>query len=179
MIETGTLPDNFELIVGVMANWSQAWESHVFQHGLPLDDTQTHDASCVGVKFPEKVRILVVPNIPMPHIPVLFSSLVESKLFTPNANGLTLGYGILIRQIPIGMRYWITHELAHVAQYERLGGIELGMRQYLHECFSVGYKQASMEQEAHEAALKCLESDEVARKELFFLFPKPETKEQS
>lgn len=179
MLETDTLPDNFEMIVGVMSNWSRAWESHIFQHGSPLDETQAGDALCVGVKSPEKVRILLVPNIPMPHVPVLFSSLVESKLFTPDANGLTLGYGILIRQKPIGMRYWITHELAHVAQYERLGGIEPGMRQYLHECFSVGYKQAFMEREAHEAALKCLESDEAARKELSFLFPETGIKGQS
>lgn len=106
-----------------MSNWSEKWETHILQHGFPLDATQEADARGVGVTSPERVRILVVPNVPMPHHPLLFSTLIESKLFSPEANGLTLGYGIFIKSTSIGFRYWVTHELAHVAQYEKFGGL--------------------------------------------------------
>ena len=40
------------------------------------------------------------------------------------------------------------HELAHVAQYERLGGILPFLRRYLFECLIAGYSVALLEQEA-------------------------------
>ena len=46
----------------------------------------------------------------------------------------------------------IAHELAHTEQYERLGGIEPFLRQYLSECLTIGYPAAPMEQEAIAAA---------------------------
>ena len=42
----------------------------------------------------------------------------------------------------------IAHELVHVAQYERLGGIEPFLRQYLRECLTVGYDESALENEA-------------------------------
>jgi hypothetical protein len=42
----------------------------------------------------------------------------------------------------------IVHELAHVAQYERLGGILPFLRKYLFECLTVGYAAAPLELEA-------------------------------
>ena len=42
----------------------------------------------------------------------------------------------------------IVHELAHSAQYERLGGILPFLRRYLFECLTVGYAAAPLEVEA-------------------------------
>jgi hypothetical protein len=41
----------------------------------------------------------------------------------------------------------VVHELGHTAQYERLGGFEPFLRQYLFECITIGYPEAPMEQE--------------------------------
>ncbi|HEX4665027.1 MAG TPA: hypothetical protein VH207_00400 [Chthoniobacterales bacterium] len=45
-------------------------------------------------------------------------------------------------------RALVAHELAHTAQYERLGGIAPFLKQYLFECLTIGYPAAPMEQEA-------------------------------
>ena len=45
-------------------------------------------------------------------------------------------------------RRLVVHELAHTMPYERLGSIEAFLRQYLHECLTIGYPEAPMEQEA-------------------------------
>ena len=62
--------------------------------------------------------------------------------------GLTLNYGIFIRSDCWADRLLIVHELAHVAQYERLGGILPFLRKYLFECLTVGYAAAALELEA-------------------------------
>ena len=67
---------------------------------------------------------------------------------TPTTRGLTLGYGIFIRSDWWGDRSLIVHELAHVAQYERLGGILPFLRRYLFECLTMRYTAAPLELEA-------------------------------
>jgi hypothetical protein len=42
----------------------------------------------------------------------------------------------------------VVHELAHVAQYERLGGILSFLRKYLFECLTMGYVASPLELEA-------------------------------
>ena len=67
---------------------------------------------------------------------------------TSVTRGLTLNYGIFIRSDCWADRLLIVHELAHVAQYERLGGILPFLRKYLFECLTVGYAAAALELEA-------------------------------
>jgi len=69
-------------------------------------------------------------------------------LISPLTAGLTLRYGIFIRADCWGQRRVVVHELTHTAQYERFGGIEPFLREYLQECVTVGYPGAPMEQEA-------------------------------
>lgn len=69
-------------------------------------------------------------------------------LISPFTIGLTLRYGIFICDDNWGQRRLVVHELAHTMQYERLGSIEAFLRQYLHECITIGYPEAPMEQEA-------------------------------
>jgi hypothetical protein len=49
----------------------------------------------------------------------------------------------------------------HTAQYERLGGIEPFLRQYLRECLTIGYPEAPLEQEAI-ATIASLDFSELA-----------------
>jgi hypothetical protein len=44
----------------------------------------------------------------------------------------------------------VVHELAHTAQYERLGGFHPFLSAYLGECLTVGYPNGPLEQEAKE-----------------------------
>ena len=73
---------------------------------------------------------------------------MEWNLISPCTIGLTLRYSIFIRDDHWGQRRLVVHELAHTMQYERLGSIEAFLRQYLHECITIGYPAAPMEQRA-------------------------------
>ncbi|MBC7797459.1 MAG: hypothetical protein H7Z37_11350 [Pyrinomonadaceae bacterium] len=152
-----TTDENFEKIVQLMIFWSEQWQAHILEHGTPLDERQTVYAQHVGVTAPEKVRVLKVPNVPMPHYEILQKAFIENNVFSLDANGLTLEYGIFIKQGVFPVEYWLTHELVHVAQCERIGGLSPSMRQYLKECLTDGYGESVLEKEAHETALKCLE----------------------
>jgi hypothetical protein len=79
-----------------------------------------------------------------------------TQLISPGTGGLTLRYGIFIRDDCWGDRRLVFHELVHTLQYERLGGFEPFLRQYLHECLTIGYPAAPMEQEAVTATMRFL-----------------------
>jgi len=64
---------------------------------------------------------------------------------------MTLRYGIFIRREYWGNRRLLAHELAHVAQYERMGGVRRFLGAYLQECLNPGYPLGPLEQEAKQA----------------------------
>jgi hypothetical protein len=109
---------------------------------------QITDAESIGITYPDRVRLLRVPRIPMPEHPLLREAATATQLISPNTGGLTLRYGIFIRADCWGDRALVFHELVHTWQYERLGGFQPFLQQYLHECVTIGYRAAPMEQEA-------------------------------
>jgi hypothetical protein len=56
----------------------------------------------------------------------------------------------------------VIHELGHTAQYERVGGFEPFLRQYLFECLTIGYPEAPMEQEVIELTARICGSQKQA-----------------
>ncbi len=113
------------------------------------DSGLNYRCHAVGVTRPgRRVRLLRVPEIPTPSHPVLAQAAEATSLISPFTIGLTLRYGIFIRDDYWGQRRLVVHELAHTMQYERLGSIEAFLRQYLHECITIGYPESPMEQEA-------------------------------
>jgi hypothetical protein len=89
-----------------------------------------------------------VEEIPLPENPALRSAAEATGLISPLTIGLTLRYGIFIQADSWGERRLLVHELAHVAQYERLGGFRPFLQRYLMECITIGYPEAPLEQEA-------------------------------
>ena len=135
-------------LLPLAAQWASLQQSHILSHGVPLTDPEMNDARRVGVRNPEAIRLLPVHSMPRPDHPALRAACDAVDFLTSDTRGLTLGHGILIRQDCWRGRELVVHELVHTAQYERLGGIEPFLRQYLTECLTVGYPQAPMEQEA-------------------------------
>lgn len=145
-------PEQFQLLLPLAAAWAADQERMILQSGVVLTDSQFADAKQVGVAEPARVRLLCVPRIPLPEHPALAAAANATGLISPATQGLTLHYGIFIRADCWGQRRLVVHELAHTMQYERLGGIPPFLRQYLHECITIGYPQAPMEQEARRIA---------------------------
>lgn len=141
-------PQQFAQLLPLAVAWAEQQEKHILQNGIRLTPSQLTDARSISVIRTEKVRLLRVNKIPLPNEPSLRTAAQITGLITENTIGLTLRYGVFVREDFWNDRKLVTHELVHVAQYERLGGISEFLQQYLQECISIGYPQAPMEQEA-------------------------------
>lgn len=128
--------------------WVTEQEQRILMYGTPLSAAQIADAKIIPVKYPERVRLLRVNQIPLPEDPESKSAAQILKVITPDTMGLTLQYGIFIRDDFWDNRAIIVHELVHTAQYERLGGRQQFLKQYLTECIRFGYPNTPLEQEA-------------------------------
>ena len=142
-------PQQFEVLLPRAAAWAADQERIILQSGVALTDAQLADARQVGVAHPEQVRLLRVVQIPAPIDPALAAAAAMTRLCSPDTRGMTLRYGIFIRNDSWGQRLLVVHELVHTMQYERLGGFEAFLRPYLFECLTPpGYPYGPLEQEA-------------------------------
>lgn len=141
-------PDEVMKLLPLAEKWASDTEQLILREGVSLTDAEIADAKKLGVKYPEKVRLLKVDSVPSPTHPVLKAAEAALRFLSPATRGLTFRYGIFIRSDCWGDRSLVVHELAHTAQYERLGGILPFLKKYLWECFTLGYANAPMEKEA-------------------------------
>jgi hypothetical protein len=142
------LLSQFEKLLPLAVNWAAAVEKRILREGVPLSVQGLADARSLGVREPERVRLLALDSVPAPTDLTLKTAVVAIQFLTPATRGLALRYGIFVRSDCWGERRLIAHELVHTAQYERLGGIRPFLRQYLTECLTIGYPAGPMEQEA-------------------------------
>jgi hypothetical protein len=150
----GFLLKRFETLLPLAAKWASEQEKRILRDGVPLSEQEISDAKAVGVRDPCQVRLLRIEAIPSPRHPLLRIAQSAINLLTSTPRGLTLQHGIFVRSDCWRDRALIVHELAHTAQYERLGGILPFLRKYLFECATVGYRKSPMEREAAEMAAR-------------------------
>lgn len=132
-------------IAPAAARWARDQERRILAEGRALDEDELADAAALGITGSEKIRVLVVKLIPLPAPRTLLklSACLGIPVFEPA--GMALGRGIYLLQHDSRI---LRHELVHVAQYQRLGGIESFLRRYLTECLTVGYLDSPLEIEA-------------------------------
>jgi hypothetical protein len=141
-----------ERLIPLAARWAEALETRILRDGVPLSEEELIDARALGVREPARVRLLCLASVPTSDDVALRAAAAAVQFLSPATRGLALRYGIFVRADCWRDRGLIAHELAHTEQYERLGGIEPFLRQYLGECLAIGYPAAPMEQEAIAAA---------------------------
>ena len=56
------------MLLPLACEWAAAQEQRILATGEALSDTMLGDARLVGVADPERVRLLYVPEIPIPDI---------------------------------------------------------------------------------------------------------------
>lgn len=145
----------FEILLSLACEWAAEQERIILQTGLPLNESQLADAKQIAVTHPERIRLLRVPEIPQPTNQVLLEAAKAARLLSPTTDGMTVRYGIFIREHCWGHPRLITHELVHTKQYEQRGGFAGFLRPYLLECLTPpGYPHGQMEQEAIKTAEK-------------------------
>jgi hypothetical protein len=140
--------EQFETLLPLAVEWAAEQEQRILHEGVPLSEHEIADAKAVGVRDPERIRLLQVEAIPTPASPMLKAAYDAINFLTAKPRGLTLRYGIFVRADCRQDRHLLLHELVHTAQYERLGGIVAFLRKYLSECATSGYRAAPLEEEA-------------------------------
>ena len=148
--------EQFKVLLPVAAAWAEEQEGIILRNGVPLTEPQMADALILGISQPDSVRLMNVATIPVPEEPSLKAAAQATQLITPQTAGLTLRYGIFIRSDCWGDRRLIVHELVHTSQYEKLGGFFPFLQEYLHQCITIGYPAAPMEQEAIKKAARLI-----------------------
>jgi hypothetical protein len=138
----------FEMLLALAAAWATEEEQKILRDGVSLSEKEIGDARAIGVQSPDRVRLLQIETIPRPTQPQLRAACDAIDFLTPATRGLTVGHGIFIRSDCWRDRLLVVHELVHVAQYERSGGILPFLRRYLFECLTVGYSASPLELEA-------------------------------
>jgi hypothetical protein len=106
--------------------------------------------------MPENIRVLYVPQIPMPDNGLLAAVNKEVQLISDHTAGLTLNYGVFIRIDCQEDRRLLLHEFVHVGQYEGYGGIRPFLASYLMQCLTYGYPKGPLEREADEKSRRFL-----------------------
>jgi len=143
-----TLLAQFESLLPLAVEWASQEEQRVLREGVPLSEQEMADANAIGVREPGRVRLLRVESVPVPSHPQLRAAAEAIHFLSPETRGLALRYGIFLRWDCWRERPLIAHELAHTAQYERLGGVLPFLSRYLTECLTAGYSNAPLELEA-------------------------------
>jgi hypothetical protein len=140
-------PQQFELLLPLAVEWAKEQETIVLKSGEPLNQHELDYAQKIGVLHPEKVRLLNVSAMPQPANPILRQAAELTGLLGTGTAGLTLRYAIFIRNDCYRHLRLVVHELVHTHQYERMGGFEPFLRQYLLECLTAIYPNGALEQE--------------------------------
>lgn len=139
--------DSFTELLPRAAAWAMEQQRDILQHGSILNEGRRQLARRAGVKEPDRVRLRLVPEIRLPEEEDLRLA-ARALGLNGCAEALTLGYGILIREEHGNDENVIAHEVVHVAQCERLGGLLNFLTVYFKECNQYGYGEAPMELEA-------------------------------
>ncbi len=135
-----------ELVPRAIA-WAEQEATRVAQSGAALTEQGQELARRVGVRNPERIRVLIVDALPLPDEPALRAAALEVGMLGPDMTGLTLGHSVFIRQ-GYGTRELLSHEFRHVHQYEEAGSIAAFLPRYLAQVVQLGYTDAPLEQDA-------------------------------
>lgn len=136
-----------EPLVAKAIGWAKAMEQKVLANGSPISSEMQEVARAVGVMHPDKVRVLLVQEMPKPDDSDLRSLADATGMFAPDMTGLTVGYGILICAGHM-TKQLLSHELRHVHQFEQQGSIADFLPVYLAQISQFGYFNAPLEIDA-------------------------------
>lgn len=138
------LPDAIE--------WAETKSDEILSSGVPLSEPEIRLARAVGVTNPERIKVSIVPALPLPDNPELRAVALQTGLLGPGMVGLTLGHGIYVCDGHVSKRS-ISHECRHVHQYETAGSISNYLPKYLQQIAMFGYHDAPFEKDAREHEL--------------------------
>jgi len=123
----------FGQLLSLAVQWTKAQEEFALKHGNPLSGRHLADAKLAGVQHPARVRVLAVDRISLPEHPLLAEASKRNGIITEDARCMGFGSALIIRVDAWSDRELILHNLVHIAQCERAGGLAQWVREYLRD----------------------------------------------
>lgn len=153
----------FEALLPIACEWAKQQEEFVLKHGHPLGLTHAWDAHLAGVQDCGRIRVLVVDRIPLPENPKLAEASRRLRIITEDTRCVGVGHALIVRGDAWNDRELILHNLVHIAQCERAGGIEEWCRLYLSNRITcANFTAGSLEEEARRIAREICAADAAA-----------------
>lgn len=141
-------------VSGLAAEWAEAQSQYSLEQGARLTHGQAALARAVGVRDPSKVRLHVVESLPAPRDPRLTAAAGHIGLMPQAADGMTLGYAVLVKRGAEADEQLLRHEFRHVAQYEEAGGIRAFLARHIPDLMRYGYRDSPYERDARAHAVE-------------------------
>lgn len=148
---------SYEKLLPQYISWAITTDQEGIKIGIPLDQEELLLAKEIGVKFPEKVRVIYVDEVPYPYENEQLKKMGLSLGFIGDSiinEAQVFGYSIYVRKDLKFTFSKLAHELVHVMQIERTGSFSLYSLQYLTDLAEYGYSKAPLEVEAFKANKK-------------------------
>ncbi|MDP5191447.1 hypothetical protein [Rheinheimera baltica] len=134
-------------------DWASETEAAGVKVGEPLNEAQLALAREIGIKSPEKVRLVYVDAVPFPYHNPMLKLVGEATGFIGDGiinNAQVFGYSIYVRKdYPLNTPK-LAHELVHVLQIER-ASLKQVITQHFADLVNYGYDNSPLELEAFEA----------------------------
>ncbi|SDS67057.1 hypothetical protein SAMN05192545_1824 [Maribacter dokdonensis] len=147
----------YEKLIPQYVSWAVSVDQAGIKIGEYLNEKELLLAKEVGVKFPEKVRIVYVDEVPFPyeneHLKQMGLSLGFIGKDIKN-EAQAFGYSIYVRKDLNFTISKLAHELVHVMQIERSDSFFTYVIQYLNDLAKYGYSKSPLEIEAFQANKK-------------------------
>jgi hypothetical protein len=128
-------------------SWFAQNEVSMLAQGRVLTPKESSAAARAGVKSPEKIRVVLLKNFPMPQDVATRDELVALGVGSNEAVGRVMGYAVLLKPESASDTETMSHEFVHIAQQERLGRNGF-IKRWLVELKMVGYRSSPLELEA-------------------------------
>lgn len=147
---------SFEELLPQFITWAEGMERTGIRQGTPLNKHDLSLAREIGIKAPEKIRVLQVERIPYPYENAALKAMGESVGLIGEGiinNAQVFGYSIYVRK---GYEFnlpQLAHELVHVLQIERASFGEVVV-QHISDLGKYDYANAPLEAEAFKANIK-------------------------
>jgi hypothetical protein len=117
--------------------WIESVEKDFATAGRSLTPAEIQMATEIGVKEPERIRVVVAKTFPLPNAPPLRALLTSYGLGSRSEGGRTMGAVIFLKPKYQKDRSILAHEMVHVMQIERMS-LQGFVSRYLTEVEMVG-----------------------------------------
>jgi len=120
--------------------WYSDVEKSLRSQGRALTKAETVEAKSLGVKMPDLIRVVVLDKFPEPDKHASGDHFEGAR---------AMGNIIMIKPRHKNDSTVLCHELVHIAQKDRMGGLKEFLKQYAIEREVLGYSRSLLETEAY------------------------------